>query len=131
MTTNGDQFLIFDSSINDHQRIFIYASQLSLRLLREATDWYADGTFKICPELFYQLYTIHGQKNGQIFPSVFCLLPNKTEETYMRMIEVVLQHVGNHRLQSIMVDFERAAINAFSRINRNIVIKGCFFSFIF
>ena len=40
-----------------------------------------DGTFKYCPTFFMQLYTIHGMVNGYM-PLVYCLLPNKTKDTY-------------------------------------------------
>ena len=49
-------------------------------------------TFKTVPGLFYQLYVIHALKGGQnvfkdghLLPSLFVLLPNKSEETYARM----------------------------------------------
>lgn len=32
---------------------------------------YVDGTFKYCPKLFYQLFTIHGLSNGYYIPLVF------------------------------------------------------------
>ena len=52
-TTNGDQFLVFDSGIGDPERIFIFASDLGLQFLYECDHWYADGTLKVCPEVFY------------------------------------------------------------------------------
>ena len=81
-TVTGEPFLIYDSGVGDQERMFVFASEIGLQLLRESEHWYADGTFKVCSEIFYQLYTIHGQRNGQIFPVVFCLLPNKTQSTY-------------------------------------------------
>ena len=39
-----------------------------------------DGTFKLCPEIFYQIYTIHALNNDQVFPSAFALLPNKMKK---------------------------------------------------
>lgn len=35
-----------------------------------------DGTFKICPKLFYLLFTIHGVEDNNYFPLVFFLPPN-------------------------------------------------------
>ena len=63
--------MIFDSGIGDHERIFIFASELCLQCLAESEHWYADITFKVSPELFFQLYAIHGQQRGNIFPCVF------------------------------------------------------------
>ena len=41
-----------------------------------------DRTFTLCPEIFYQIYTIHALNNNQVFRYVFALLPNKNEDTY-------------------------------------------------
>ena len=56
LTTNGDQFLIFNSGIGDPDRIFIFTSDLGLQFLYERDHWYAGGIFNVCPEVFY-----HGQ----------------------------------------------------------------------
>ena len=72
--------MTFDSGTGDHERMFIFASELGLQCLAESKHWYTDGTFKVSPELFFQLYTIHGQQRGSIFPCVFGLLPNKTRQ---------------------------------------------------
>ena len=45
-------------------------------------ELFIDGTFKCCPRYLCQLYTIHGLKNGNYVPLVFCLLPSKTEICY-------------------------------------------------
>ena len=84
LTTNGDQFLVFENGIGDPERIFIFASNLVLQFLYECDDWYADVTFKVCPEVFYQVYTFHSQQRGRTFPYVYGFLPNKTEATYTR-----------------------------------------------
>ena len=39
-----------------------------LSLLGESQSWYVDGTFKVVPEQFFQLYTLHAQKGGVIIP---------------------------------------------------------------
>ena len=84
LATNHDLFLVFDSGIGDPERIFIFASDLGLQFLYECDHWCADDTFKVCPEVFYQVYTVHGQQRRRNFPCVLGLLPNKTEATYTR-----------------------------------------------
>ena len=71
LTTNGHQFLVFGSEIGDQERIFIFASDLGLQFFYECDHWYADRTFKICPEVFCQVYTAHGQQRRRMFPCVF------------------------------------------------------------
>ena len=128
-TTNGDPFLMCDSGVGDEERIFIFASQDALQFLVDSEHWYADGTFRVCPEIFFQLYTIHGQRDRRIFPCVFLLLPNKNENTYNRLFEQLFQLVNNlgNGPNDVLVDFERerSTINAFQ--NRNIEVQGCFY----
>ncbi len=50
---------------------------------------YTDGTFKTCPRLFYQIFTIHAFFHGQQFPLVYCLLPSKSREVYNRMFDIL------------------------------------------
>ena len=119
--------MILDSGIGDHERMFIFASELGLQCLAESENWYADGTFKVSPELFFQLYTIHGQQPGSIFPCVFGLLPNKTEVTYTRFFREVFGQINEPAVTDILVDFERRAINAIRNANQDIEVKGCFF----
>ena len=51
--------------------------------------WYGDGTFSVTPPFFKQLYTIHGEYLGTIFPMVFCLLPKKSSETYTAVFKII------------------------------------------
>ena len=126
-TTNGDLFLVYDSGVGDEERIFIFASQGALQFLADSEHWYADGTFRVCVEIFFQLYTVYGQRDGRIFPCVFSLLPNKNENTYNRLFEQLFQLVNDlgNGPNDVLVDFDRSAINAFQ--NLNIEVQGCFY----
>ena len=125
LTSNGDPFLIFDSGVGDLNRIFIFASPQGLQLLSNSQHWYADGTFKVCPELFFQLYTVHAQQDGRIFPCIFSLLQNKTENTYTRFFTEVFNRTNAPNY--ILVDFEKSAINAINNVNPNVETKGWFY----
>ena len=54
----------------------------NLELLGCSDDLYADGTFNICPRMFYQILTIHAFKYGKQFPLAYFLLPGKSREVY-------------------------------------------------
>ena len=88
-TTNGDPFLVYDSGVGDKERILIFASQNALQLLADSEHWYADGTFKICLEIFFQLYTIHGQCDGRIFLCVLSQRYNQEEEFALHIIRML------------------------------------------
>jgi hypothetical protein len=61
-TDKGEQFLLFDSK--DKDRILMFATRRNLDFPIKSQEWFMDGTFKIVPKLFYQLFTIHGNING-------------------------------------------------------------------
>ena len=81
---------------------------------------------KIVPDLFFQLYSIHAKFKGLVIPCVYALLPNKEEMTYDRVFRKILEIEPALNPMYIMVDFEKAAINALEN-NFISVISGCFF----
>ena len=124
----NEQFLIFDSGQGDADRIFIFGTNQSLQLLSQSQNWFGDGTFKVCPQIFFQIYTIHAQINGRILPCIYALLPNKTEETYTRLFREVEQQVAISPT-NILMNFERAALNSVRQVYPNTEFKGCFYHF--
>ncbi|KAE9529589.1 hypothetical protein AGLY_011685 [Aphis glycines] len=77
-TIDGRQFLINDIEPVEN-RILVFATEKNLDLLAKSDHWFADGTFKSCPPLFAQVYTIHVIKNNLVIPVVFSLIPDKTQ----------------------------------------------------
>ena len=64
----------------------IFSTYLNMEYLcNSMSELFIDGTFKCCPRYFYQLYTIHGCKNGNYVPLLYCLLPLKSEACYAKM----------------------------------------------
>ncbi|KAK9731441.1 hypothetical protein QE152_g13671 [Popillia japonica] len=111
-TTDGELFLLFDSG-PEEQRILLFSTQRNLSFMEQCGHWFADGTFKSAPPLFSQIYTIHGVRYSNVIPTVFALLPNKTQETYTRVFVFQQLKVLNPGLRPLTImDFERAAMNA-------------------
>ena len=125
-TTRREPFLQFDSGADD-QRILLFSTQENLNLLETANDWFADGTFKVVPELFFQLFTVHGLINNQIFPCIYALLPNKTQETYARLFREITRLRPGLSPQSVMIDYEAASRRALTMVFPDAAIKGCFY----
>ena len=97
-----------------------------LSLLEESQNWYVDGTFKVVPEQFFQLYTIHAQKGGMVIPCVYALLTNKSELTYTRLFTKLIEIRPGLNQFFIMADFEKAAMNALESTFLS-AVTGCFF----
>ena len=81
-------FVLYDTGIYDPERILVFGDQDMLKLLSIYPNWLADGTFKVVPEIFYQLYTIHVELKAFSPPCFYAFLPNKTEKTYQRLLHI-------------------------------------------
>ena len=79
--------------------------------------------------LFAQSYTIHIDLLGRTIPALYCLLPNKKENTYRRAFHQIRLLVPNFNPTWFMIDFEIAAINSIKIIWPQTLIIGCFFHF--
>ena len=127
-TAAGERFLQYDSGVDDANRIFIFGTPRTLDILSDADHIFMDGTFKIVPELFFQLFTIHALGPGGFFvPCVYALLPNKTRDTYARLFTEVKHLRPNCSPRSIMIDFERTTLQAATDVFPTATVNGCFY----
>ena len=91
-----------------------------------------DGTFKTSPSIFGQVYTIHGfigtKETGKVFPLVYSLMTNKSEELYRCFLKEIDTALGNRerKTEVIITDFEKAAMNAVDK-ELNVDYGGCYF----
>lgn len=92
-----------------------------------------DGTFKIVPVLFHQLYTIHGKYKGQVFPPIFALLQGQSQFHYESMWRLLIQAATNQgltlNLTAAISDFEISAINAVQTFFPAADMKACYFHY--
>lgn len=121
-TVNGLPFLRHDVDF------LLFAAEADLLFLSGCSVWFADGTFKVSPAGYTQLYTIHGTRSGINVPCVFALLPNKLEVTYTTLLTKLLEIEPRLQPQTVITDFEQAAMNAFRNVF-NAQIHGCHFHF--
>ena len=103
-------------------------SDQDLELLPNAGHWFCDGTFKVCQEIFYHVYTFNALVNVRVLRCLFALLPKKNQQTYQIFFREVSNLVPGIP-QNILFDFERAAMNKTQLLLPNVEIKGCFFHF--
>ena len=54
---DGNEFLIYDN-LNHKNRMIVFGTDQCLVHLANSNIWHMDGTFKMCPTLFEQLYVI-------------------------------------------------------------------------
>ncbi|KAK3929190.1 FLYWCH-type zinc finger-containing protein 1 [Frankliniella fusca] len=112
--------------------IIIFSTRDCLRKLCTSDTWLLDGTFKVSPGLFTQLFTIHGIFRGAAFPFVYALLPNKEQVSYTTVLEVVLDKCRAARIPepeptTVVSDFELGIINAVATVFPDADLRLCFF----
>ena len=93
--------------------ILILGRQSNLDLLERSRRWQIDGTFKIAPIIFSQIFVVRAEEYGSVHPVVYGLLPDK-----------------NRNPNSVSCDYELAAFQSVSAQFPNTSIDGCFFHFV-
>lgn len=122
----SEKFLLADSGPSN-DRILIFGRPLGLKLLKDSKVWYMDGTFKVAPTLFSQVYIILVEFLGGVHPTIYALLPNKKEQTYQKLLNMLKELQPDLEPTSVTCDFELAAITAIQNAFKDINIFGCYF----
>uniref|UniRef100_A0A914WI06 MULE transposase domain-containing protein n=1 Tax=Plectus sambesii TaxID=2011161 RepID=A0A914WI06_9BILA len=120
-------FVLHDSEIDDENRMLMFGMTNSIILLGQSPTVHADGTFKITPEPFTQVYVLHYEEHGRLYPGVFVLLPGKTKALYERMLNI-LKTLFRYEMTKIVTDFEYQAMTSFKDVF-GVDVEGCFFHF--
>ena len=128
-TLSGEPFIMLESM---HP---VFGTIESLKQLSQCDNnhLFFDGTFKSCPNPFYQLYSIHSVQNNLSTPKLYTLLPDKKGSTYISLLNGILNlsHLNNISINPkyVTIDFEQAALNAIKLVFPNAIVKGCNFHF--
>jgi len=129
MTTGpcNQQFLQLDNGKDAEERLLIFATDESLKLLADSNAWFLDGTFSVVPKIFSQLYVIHGQVGQQRCPLVYALMQRQTQSSYEVLFNFILSKCDAEP-SSITVDFEKSVHQAIRNVfGKDVVIRGCFY----
>ena len=59
------------------KRIVAFATQKTINLLEQPTDWLCSANFATAPNISYQVYTIYASVDGVNSPLVYALLHDK------------------------------------------------------
>jgi len=86
--------VLYDSGPGDDRIIMMGCAEL-LDGLARADLWLADGTLKVVPNVFFQLYSIHFDFRSGIHPAaVYCLLTNTRSSATAEKQRVSCPHGG-------------------------------------
>ncbi|CAG8664401.1 11295_t:CDS:1, partial [Scutellospora calospora] len=93
-TIHDEQFLAKDIKYGE-EKMLIFCIASNLKYLQNANYWIVDSTFKTVPILFQQLYTVHAlvsrNNNATIFPIVYALMTDKSEESYLHFFQELIE----------------------------------------
>ena len=87
---DGNTFLIEDNMSNS-DRIIIFGSKVCLSHLATSHTWMMDGTFKVVPNLFKQLYVIRSPLEGSSISCVYALMTRKNEASYQYLLRTIVK----------------------------------------
>ncbi|KRY31149.1 hypothetical protein T01_13745 [Trichinella spiralis] len=129
-TKSGEDFLLCQSNC---RHILVFATGTNIRLLAACRTWGMDGTFKIVPQWYQQLFTIHAFVAGKLVPAVYCLCTGKDIGTYGYIFQALIDKAAVLEVDlnpdTIICDFETALIPAIRGYFPNTRVQGCCFHF--
>ncbi|XP_065660736.1 uncharacterized protein LOC136084541 isoform X2 [Hydra vulgaris] len=71
--------------------------------------------------------------SDQMFPVLYCLLPDKKTITYVRLFnlikEIIMENDMESEVSCFLIDFESAFVSALSITFPRVTVRGCFFHF--
>ena len=112
--------ILHDSGVDDVLRILAIGDMELVALLRIENVWFGDGTFDGVLTIYFQLQTFQCKIGNRYPPCIYFLLPNKTQPTYTRMVEILHHLVPQANPEEIL-----QAI--YSQIDQ---FRGGFFTFV-
>ena len=125
-----------DKLHSDGLCVLLFSSDESLQVLSRARTILADGTFRICPSLWYQVFIISAEFRENAFvPVAFGLLPDKKRRSYddfFTLLRQALEHPSRNLQLSaewLMSDFEHNIRASWTDIFPEVQPKGCHFQY--
>jgi hypothetical protein len=125
---HNERFLLVDSGVGDPDRILIFGRESVREWIGLVPKTCVDGTFGLAPALFEQLFVILPERPGAVVPICYALLPNKREDTYKRLVDLLRQEWPDFKPTAISMDFERGLINVFDLLFPEPLSKDALFT---
>ena len=104
-------FFRFDSGSTDAGRFIIFSSEDKIVIFYKAGTFIMDGTFKVVPLPFYQLFIIHIFYLSRASPYIYVLMSNKTEFLYEEVFRKI-KDLFIYKPIYMISDFEKGMVNA-------------------
>ena len=127
-SNSGEHMLRWDLQYSPHfRRSILFGTPHSMSDAGDAEHFIVDGTFKSSPNLFTQLFTVHGVfPKGWHYPICYGLLPGKTTVLYKNLLAVI-DTFGPFQPQSVQCDYEIGIHNAVAEVWPSSTRRVCYF----
>ena len=122
--------ILADTTTARNKRLIAIASEATLGILNQhQTYLYMDGTFKISPKYFRQLWIICGHvlDSPDVTPLAYFLLEDQHTSSYTKALQILVQHCPRLTVATVLCDFEQAEHNAMQEVFPDTAIQGCLF----
>ena len=132
-TIDGRDFIVADE--RGRERIVVFGTRVFLKkMCNEANGAvFMDGTFKATPSIFAKIYTIHCFVKSQMLTVAYCLVSDRLESTYRRLLSLIkrVAYAAGIRFAPTcaQVDFEQGVIRALAHELPDTHVRGCYFHF--
>ena len=132
--SSGENIVKGDILLENGKRIIMFSTNAPLDILACAIEILGDGTFKITPKLWHQVFVISVQVTSDVYvPIAVFLLPDKMGISYSAAFSLLKEALEKRGLSLaakwFMSDFEPAIKIAFTEQFPLIKPKGCSFHF--
>ena len=132
--SSGENIVKGDILLENGKRIVMFSSNALLDIAARASEILGDGTFKITPKLWHQVFVISVQVTSEVYvPAAVFLLPDKMGISYSAAFSLFREALETRGLSLaakwFMSDFEPAIKIALTEQFPLIKPKGCSFHF--
>ena len=128
-TKDGRPFLLFNDGVAD--RIIGFSTDEAMEIICQSSALFMDGTFRVVPTMFLQLYSVHASYKGVMMPLIYFLLPDKEKDTYKRMSRLIRDYASSRGFVfqplKFHLDYEASAIMAIKETFPGAEMKVCNF----
>ena len=105
----------------------MFGTTANLQLFEQYPHWFIDGTFKVAPEIFLQVFTINALIDNCSIPLIYVLMRTKTQADCARVFRKVIELRPSLTPVSILIDFEQGTMNALATVFPHATVLGCLF----
>ena len=129
-----ESMVVTDITHSDGLRVISFSTTANLEILSRASTVFGDGTFKITPWPWYQVFIIHASVGpSSTVPIMYSLLPDKSKRSYDDLFNGLNIALKKRDLELsaeyFMSDFETNIRKSFKEYFPEIMAKGCHFHF--